>query len=546
VPNAPALCGGAPAGWSVTPALPAGVTLDSATGIISGTPTTPVVKADYRITASYPGLPDSAYTVSLEVLPSRVEGYTLSAPAYPVGVTIAPNAPVIAGVTPAGFAVAPPLPAGLVLDPISGVISGTPSAVSAAAEHLVTATYPGGGSATTILNLAVVATQFAPTLQAYWPLNANGRDLGPHGHHLSLQNGAENRPATGAPGGGALGGEGPEGNLDGEDDRAVADGGGAGQAFFGVAGAGARTVSAWVRALPFLGGLGNPYPTLVSWGGGAQPDGARYDTRLIETTPAGRIRTEVNGGGINTPGPVLLDEAWHHVLVLLPAEGTNLAQHLVFIDGKSVAFTRQNDPVIDTSTIYPVALGDSVLSDEGTFSDRNLRGWLDDVAVFSDGAAGDAQVPPATSAALLHGLGRWGIGLDQLAAAQALWRQGGSGTIAGRTWHHVTGLTGSVGDLGGTLADGTAFIVLDESGGGLALFPGGLAPAPRLTAAVWVAEGFRLAWESVPGRRYRVETSTALPAWTILAADLVAEGAESSYLHSSPGGQSRFYRVAAQ
>lgn len=547
-PLLPALFGGAPAGFAIAPTLPPGLALDPTTGILAGTPTTPAARADYLVTARYAGLPDSTFTLSLEVLPSRLEGYALPAPAYPVGRPVAPNAPVIAGVAPVSFVIAPALPAGLTLDPATGVLTGTPTAVAPAANYTVTATYPGGGTAATTLSLAVVTPQFAPTLQAYWPLTTDGRDYGPKGHHLTLQNGAANRPAPGAPGGGALGGEGPEGNLDGDDDRAVADGSDTGTPFLGIAGAGARTISVWMRALPFLGGLGNPYPTLVSWGGGANPNGARYDTRLLETAPAGRLRTEVNGGGINSPGPVLLDDAWHHALVLLPEGGTNLAQHLVFIDGRAVAYARQNNPAVDTVALYPVVLGDSILSDEGSFFDRNLRGWLSDVAIFADGDAGDAGVPPSVSAALLHGLGRLGgIGLDQLAAAQALWRQGGSATVAGRTWQKVGGLTGAAGDFGGSLAEGTAFIVLDEAGGGLALFGGGPVPAPRITAAGWVAGGFRIAWESVSGRRYRVEFTPALPGgWTVLAAGLTAAGAETGYTHTAPGNLAGYYQVVLE
>ncbi len=225
-----------------------------------------------------------------------------------------------------------------------------------------------------------------------------------------------------------------------------------------------------------------------------------------------------------------------------------MSQHLVFIDGRAATYARQNDPTLDTLPLFPVVLGDSILSDEGTYFDRNLRGWLSDVAIFADGFAGDAAVSPAVSAALLHGLGRLGgIGLDQLAAAQALWRQGGSAPVAGRTWHKVTGLTGAVGDFGGSLTAGTAFIVLDEAGGGIALFSGEPAPAPRITSAGFVAEGFRIAWESVPGRHYRVETTPALPAgWTTLAASVTATATETAYTDTATGGAANFYRVVLE
>jgi hypothetical protein len=50
--NSPASSGGAVASYSVSPALPAGLTLNSTTGIISGTPTTITATASYTVTAT--------------------------------------------------------------------------------------------------------------------------------------------------------------------------------------------------------------------------------------------------------------------------------------------------------------------------------------------------------------------------------------------------------------------------------------------------------------------------------------------------------------
>jgi sugar lactone lactonase YvrE len=51
----PTSTGGAITGWAVTPALPAGLTLDTATGILSGTPTVGAVSTPYTITATNSG-----------------------------------------------------------------------------------------------------------------------------------------------------------------------------------------------------------------------------------------------------------------------------------------------------------------------------------------------------------------------------------------------------------------------------------------------------------------------------------------------------------
>jgi hypothetical protein len=41
--------------WSVSPALPAGLSLDGSTGYITGTPTTVTASANYTVTGTNPG-----------------------------------------------------------------------------------------------------------------------------------------------------------------------------------------------------------------------------------------------------------------------------------------------------------------------------------------------------------------------------------------------------------------------------------------------------------------------------------------------------------
>ena len=55
VSDTPQVTAGAATSWSVTPALPAGLSLSTVTGVISGTPTTAQASANYTVTAAYSG-----------------------------------------------------------------------------------------------------------------------------------------------------------------------------------------------------------------------------------------------------------------------------------------------------------------------------------------------------------------------------------------------------------------------------------------------------------------------------------------------------------
>ncbi|HEY4327088.1 MAG TPA: cadherin-like beta sandwich domain-containing protein [Mucilaginibacter sp.] len=60
-------------------------------------------------------------------------------------------------IVPGGYAISPALPAGLVFDTTTGIISGTPTALSSATDYTVTA-YNTGGIGTATINIAVTST----------------------------------------------------------------------------------------------------------------------------------------------------------------------------------------------------------------------------------------------------------------------------------------------------------------------------------------------------------------------------------------------------
>ncbi|MFM6975438.1 MAG: putative Ig domain-containing protein, partial [Sphingobacteriaceae bacterium] len=129
--------------YTVSPALPAGLTLNSTNGIISGTTSAVAATASYRVTASNNGGSatfDLVITVN-DVAPSALS-YT-SPNTFTKGVSVVSLSPTVSGGAVVTYS-APSLPAGLSINSSTGVISGTPSAITATATYTVTATNTGG------------------------------------------------------------------------------------------------------------------------------------------------------------------------------------------------------------------------------------------------------------------------------------------------------------------------------------------------------------------------------------------------------------------
>jgi len=136
--------------WSVDPALPSGLTLNTSTGVISGTPDTEQTVESYTITASNSGGSTTA-TIAIIVNLAAPAGLSYSAPAatYTKDEVIADNIPNVTG-TVTAWSVDPGLPSGLTLNTTTGVISGTPTATQAAADYTITAANSGGSTTATI------------------------------------------------------------------------------------------------------------------------------------------------------------------------------------------------------------------------------------------------------------------------------------------------------------------------------------------------------------------------------------------------------------
>ena len=163
----PTVNGGTITSWSVSPSLPAGLSLDSSTGAISGTPTAITTSASYTVTATNTGGSTTA-SVSIvvnDVAPSSV-AYSQNSFSLTKGTTMTTTTPTSSGGAVTSWSVSPSLPAGLSLDASTGAISGTPSAVTSSASYTVTATNTGGSDSTT---LTIVVNDVAPSSLSYSP-----------------------------------------------------------------------------------------------------------------------------------------------------------------------------------------------------------------------------------------------------------------------------------------------------------------------------------------------------------------------------------------
>jgi len=163
-PNTPSSGGGAVTSYSITPALSTGLTFNTSTGVISGTPTAISGITNYTVTATNSGGSTTAnlsITTIAATPPSNLI-YTANPATYTKDMLITANSPSHDGGAVISYAVSPALPMGLSLNTTTGIITGKPTALAPSATYIVSATN-SGGSTTASLDLKVVPP--GPTIQ---------------------------------------------------------------------------------------------------------------------------------------------------------------------------------------------------------------------------------------------------------------------------------------------------------------------------------------------------------------------------------------------
>jgi hypothetical protein len=150
--------GTAPYTWSTTAGtLPAGLTLNAATGTISGTPTT-VATSSFTIQATDANQSTGQAALSIAITSSSpLTITTASLPNGTVGTAYTGALAATGGVAPYTWSIASGLPAGLTLNASTGAITGTPTA-AATSNFTVKVTDSANTTATKALGIVIAAT----------------------------------------------------------------------------------------------------------------------------------------------------------------------------------------------------------------------------------------------------------------------------------------------------------------------------------------------------------------------------------------------------
>jgi hypothetical protein len=157
--------GTTPYTFAISPALPAGMSLSTTTGQISGTPTATLAQTAFKVKVTDAAAAADSQTFQLTVNGALVVTQAVASKTLTVNTAYTPFTPVTAsgGTTPYTFAVSPALPAGMSLSTTTGQISGTPTATLALTTFTVTvtdaATATGSATFQLTVNGALVVTQ---------------------------------------------------------------------------------------------------------------------------------------------------------------------------------------------------------------------------------------------------------------------------------------------------------------------------------------------------------------------------------------------------
>ena len=341
-------------GYSISPALPAGLAFNNYNGVISGVPTATSPAANYTVTATNAGGSSSA-----------VVNITVN-PASPTGSNVAACGAGSQTVTVSGG-----LPSGGTYNWYNTSTGGTAfqsgtstiysAYLAATATYYVSYTSSGQTSTRTALTATVNPVVTAPIGGAIFsfPFSGNANDVSGNGNTGIVSGAALNPDRFGATGSSY--------SLNGSSDYITTTTSGTSPTVF--------TISLWFNTLTAGG-------KLIGFGGSQTGASSSYDRHLYMSSTGQLYYGVFNGGGasINTTASYN-DGNWHHVIITQGASGVGAA---LYVDGtqqasnttlvptaKYTGYWRIGYDVIATS-LYPNATANPY-----------FKGILDDIAVYN-------------------------------------------------------------------------------------------------------------------------------------------------------------------
>jgi hypothetical protein len=183
---------------------------------------------------------------------------------------------------------------------------------------------------------------------------------------------------------------------------------------------------------------------------GASRSGNQFQAEMVRRNP--------DFNALSASGTDVSGSSWTNVVAVF---GPTNAQ--LYVGGKLAASATINQTF--NPSVNTISIG-GFLRNGGTHTDP-FKGQADDAGLFDTALQ-------ASDVALINGLGlTGGLGLDWFEAAQALnaMAVGNTAQIGSATWQKVSGLTGEIGAFGGSVAEGTAYIVTDAAGNGIQVIP---------------------------------------------------------------------------
>ena len=154
--------------WSVSPPLPAGVSINQSDGSLTGSPISPVEMSQYTITASNSG-GSSSVNILIQVSEESPSGLLY----YPTNFELTLYEgidgviPFLEGGIPSSWEISPELPNGFEFDSMNGQISGNSTSLQPWSFHTIWANNTGGSSSTQI----GIRISSLPPDAIHWPSN---------------------------------------------------------------------------------------------------------------------------------------------------------------------------------------------------------------------------------------------------------------------------------------------------------------------------------------------------------------------------------------